>query len=60
MSPSNPQLDRISKKLDTLIVIELIKCGLTRKEIADVLEVSEDTVERMLPFRKIKANLGKE
>jgi hypothetical protein len=60
MSSINPKIDKISKKIDILIVIELIKCGLTRKEIADILEISEDTVERMLPFRRIKFNLGKE
>jgi hypothetical protein len=56
----NSKMDDISKKLDILLVIQLAKCGMTRVEAAKVLGVSEDTIERMLPFGKIKANLGKE
>lgn len=51
---TNRKLDEILKKLDILIVVHLANSGLTRKEIADVLGVSEDTIERMLPFRKLK------
>jgi orotate phosphoribosyltransferase-like protein len=47
-------LDEVSKKLDILIVVQLAKSGLTLKEIAKVLNISEDTIERMLPFRKLK------
>lgn len=53
VSGSNKKLNKILKRLDTLIVIQLAKSGLTRKEIADVLEVSEKTIERMLPFAKL-------
>ena len=58
MNPSknslDEKLDKIAKKLDIVIVVQLAKCGLTRKEIADVLKVSEKTIERMLPFEKLK------
>ena len=51
---ANGKLESITKKIDILIVIELAKFGLTRKEVAEVLEVSEKTIERMVPFEKIK------
>jgi len=44
----------ILRRLDVLVVIHLAKSGLTLKEIGDVLGVSEDTIERMLPFKKLK------
>jgi DNA-binding transcriptional regulator LsrR (DeoR family) len=47
------KLGQIAKKLDLLIVIQLVTSGLTRKEVADVLGVSEKTIERMLPFAKL-------
>lgn len=46
--------DDILKRLDILTVIMLARSGLTRKEVAEVLEVSEKTIERMLPFEKLK------
>jgi len=49
----NEKLGQIAKKLDILIVAQLAKSGLTRKEVADVLGVSEKTIERMLPFAKL-------
>jgi DNA-binding NarL/FixJ family response regulator len=48
------KLRYITKRLDMITVILLAKSGLTRKEIAGVLGVSEKTIERMLPFEKIK------
>jgi orotate phosphoribosyltransferase-like protein len=57
---TNKKLDELLKKLDILVVVQLAKCGLTRKEIAKVLDISEDTIERMLPFRKLKAKGQKE
>ncbi len=57
---TNRKLDEVLKKLDILIVVHLANSGLTRKEIADVLGVSEDTIERMLPFRKLKPKRRKE
>lgn len=51
---ANKKLDEILRKLDILAVVHLANSGLTRKEIAKVLGISEDTIERMLPFRKLK------
>lgn len=50
----NTKMENVDKKLDMLIVIQLAKCGLNRVEVAKVLGVSEDTIERMVPFGKIK------
>lgn len=49
----NKKLNEIQKRLDVLVVVQLAKSGLTRKEVADVLGVSEKTIERMLPFAKL-------
>jgi len=57
---ANKKLDEILKKLDILVVVHLANSGLTRKEIAEVLGVSEDTIERMLPFRELKPKRHKE
>jgi predicted HTH transcriptional regulator len=57
---TNKRLDEISKKLDIILVTLLARSDLTRKEVADVLGVSEDTIERMLPFRKLKSKRHKE
>lgn len=57
---ANKKLGEILKKLDILVVVHLANSGLTRKEIAEVLGVSEDTIERMLPFRKLKPKRHKE
>jgi DNA-binding NarL/FixJ family response regulator len=54
------KLDKLNKKIDVLIIIELAKSGLNLKEVADTLGVSEDTIERMVPFRKLKPKSGKE
>lgn len=56
----NAKLDNVNRKLDILIVIELARSGLNLSEVANILGVSEDTIERMLPFRKLKQKLGKE
>ena len=48
------QYKELIKKLDTLIAIELAKSGLTRKEVAEALDTSEKTIERMFPFNKLK------
>jgi DNA-binding transcriptional regulator LsrR (DeoR family) len=50
---ANNKLDEVLKKLDILVVVQLANSGLTRKEIAVVLGVSEKTIERMLPFAKL-------
>lgn len=57
---ANKRLDEVLRKLDILIIVHLANSGLTRKEIAGVLGVSEDTIERMLPFRKLKPKRHKE
>ena len=48
------KLDKICKRLDMIVVILLAKSGLKRKEIADILGISEKTIQRMLPFKEIK------
>jgi DNA-binding NarL/FixJ family response regulator len=52
-SPERERSD-ILRRLDMLLIIQLAKSGLTLKEISKALNVSEDTIERMLPFKKIK------
>ena len=54
------KLDKLLKKLDILIIVQLANSGLTLKEIAKTLDISEDTIERMLPFRKLKPKRHKE
>ena len=53
------ELKEIRRRLDMLIVIELISRGLKLKEIADILNVSERTVRRIISVRKIKKQGGK-
>jgi plasmid maintenance system antidote protein VapI len=53
------KLDKIIKRLDILTVILLAKSGLSRKEIAEALGVSEKTIERLIPVSKIKKAKGK-
>jgi DNA-binding NarL/FixJ family response regulator len=57
---SDRKLDEILRRLDMLVIIQLAKSGLTLKEIAKVLNMNEDTIERMLPFRKLKSKRYKE
>jgi DNA-binding NarL/FixJ family response regulator len=52
-SNSDRKLNEILRRLDILVVVQLANSGFTRKEIADVLKVSEKTIERMLPFAKL-------
>jgi len=54
------RLDKIARRLDMIVVILLARSDLDRKEIADIIEVSEKTIERMLPFRQIKQRRKKE
>jgi DNA-binding NarL/FixJ family response regulator len=37
-----------------LLVIQLAQSGLTLKDISKALDISEDTIERMLFFKKLK------
>ncbi|MEM2293472.1 MAG: ECF-type sigma factor [Candidatus Aenigmatarchaeota archaeon] len=48
------KIEEIIRKLDITVVILLAWAGLKRKEVAKVLGVSEKTIERMLPFQKLK------
>ena len=48
------QFKELTKKLDMLIAIELAKAGLSRAEVAEALDTSEKSIERMFPFNKIK------
>jgi len=48
------KLDKIGKRLDMILVIMLAQSGLNLKDIADILGISERTIQRMLPFRQIK------
>ena len=56
---TNERLDKIIKRLDIITVILLVKSGLTRKEIAEALGVSEKTIERLIPVSKLKGTKGK-
>jgi transposase len=53
------KLDKIVKRLDIITVILLVQSGLTRKEIAEALGVSEKTIGRLIPVSKIKGTKGK-
>lgn len=46
------RLDNIAKKLDILIAILLAKSGVTQKEIASILGISDRTIRNWLPFFK--------
>ena len=52
----NEQFKAISDKLDKITIILLAQAGLTRKEIASILDISEKTVQRMFAghFNKMK------
>lgn len=54
------KLDKIAKRLDMIVVILLAKSGLKRGDIANILGISEKTIERMLPFRQIKRSRKEE
>lgn len=54
------RLDKIAKRLDMIVVILLARSGVNRKQIADILGISEKTIERMLPFRQIKQSRKEE
>jgi DNA-directed RNA polymerase specialized sigma24 family protein len=56
----NERLKDINKKQDMLVIIGLAEGGLNLPEVAKVMGVSEDTIERMLPYGKLKSKTGKE
>jgi transposase len=47
------KIGKVIKRLDIIAVVLLAESGLSRKEIAEILGVSEKTIERMLPFGKL-------
>lgn len=53
-SSSEKERSDILRRLDMLLIIQLAQSGLTLKEISKALNMSEDTIERMLPFKKLK------
>jgi len=53
------ELKEIRRRFDILIVIELASRGLELKEIANILNVSERTIQRIISVRKIKKQGGK-
>jgi len=53
------RLDKIIKRLDILTVTLLARSGLSRREIAEALGVSEKTIERLIPVSKIKGGKRK-
>jgi len=56
----NRKMEKIIKRLDMITVILLARAGLKRKEIAQSLGISEKTIERMLPFEKLKEKWRKD
>jgi transposase len=53
------RLDKVIKRLDVVTVILLANSGLTRKDIAQILGVSEKTIERLVSISKIRRAKGK-
>ncbi|MEO8514045.1 MAG: hypothetical protein ABI543_10825 [Ignavibacteria bacterium] len=51
------QLEILTNKIDILIIIELTKCGLTKKQIAKVLKIGDKTIDKILPYNELKKNL---
>jgi DNA-binding NarL/FixJ family response regulator len=51
---SEKERSDILRRLDMLLIIQLAQSGLTLKEISKSLNISEDTIERMLPYKKLK------
>lgn len=48
------QLKKLNKKIDILLIIELVRQGLKLKEIAAILGISERAVRNIISVRKIK------
>lgn len=51
------QIKNLVNKIDILIIIELAKCGLPKKQIAKVLKISDNTIDKILPYNELKKNL---
>jgi transposase len=48
-------LAEINYKMDKILVILLADKGLKKSEVAKAMKVSEKTIQRMIPFNKIKS-----
>jgi len=53
-------LEKISKRLDMILVILLAKSGVNQSEIAEIIGTSERTIRNWLPFRQIKQSRTQE
>jgi transposase len=53
------RLDKIIKKLDIITITLLYNSGLKKKDIAEALNVSEDTIERTIHVSKLKTTKSK-
>jgi DNA-binding transcriptional regulator LsrR (DeoR family) len=53
------KLDKIIKKLDIITITLLYNSGLKKKDIAEALNVSEDTIERTIHVSKLKITKSK-
>jgi excisionase family DNA binding protein len=49
------QLKELNKKMNIFLVLLLANQELTLKEVADILGVSERTIQRVISIRKIRA-----
>ncbi|MEM5835324.1 MAG: helix-turn-helix domain-containing protein [Candidatus Aenigmatarchaeota archaeon] len=47
------ELKKLNKKLDVILVVQLAAIGLKLKEISKVIGVSERTIQRWVPFKKL-------
>ena len=51
------KLDLLLKKIDILLIVELTKSGLNKKQVAKVLKISDNTIDKILPYSELKKNL---
>ena len=51
------KIDEQNKKFDVIIALLSAGVGLSKEDIGFLLNVSEKTIQRMIPFGKIKNNL---
>jgi DNA-binding NarL/FixJ family response regulator len=51
------KLDLLLKKIDILLIVELTKSGLNKKQVAKVLKISDKTIDKILPYSELKKNL---
>lgn len=53
-------LEKIAKRLDMILVIQLAKSGVNQSEIAKIIGTTERTIRNWLPFRQIKQSRKEE